>query len=62
MITFPPSPTTGQLYLADNTVTYQWTGDRWSALAAMVSGQSYPVIDGKYADSTQDAILDGGTA
>lgn len=66
MVIFPNNPTVGQLYVADNTVTYEWTGDRWSAHAAMVSGQSSPVFDGLYAisvyNTVTDVLLDGGTA
>lgn len=66
MITFPINPTTGQVYVADNTVTYEWTGDRWSAYASINNGHSFPVVDGLHANSTYnpsvDITLDGGTA
>ena len=28
-IDMPPSPTTGQIYLAGNGINYQWDGDKW---------------------------------
>ena len=28
-IDMPPSPTTGDIYLASNGINYQWDGDKW---------------------------------
>ena len=65
-ISFPPAPTVGQDYLADNSVSYVWTGDRWSAKLALETRQAQYALDGLYADSEYnplvDITLDGGTA
>ena len=65
-ITFPTSPTTGQQFLADNAVTYIWTGDRWSASQAIVSGQAQYTLEGGYSDfdynSALDNTVDGGAS
>jgi hypothetical protein len=65
-ITFPANPESGQEYVADNTVTYQWTGTLWSTLVPWDNRQSQYVVDGGNADQTFnenfDNILDGGTA
>jgi hypothetical protein len=65
-IHFPSNPTVGQDYLADNSVSYVWTGDRWSAKQALETRQAQYAIDGLYADSLYDPLvditLDGGTA
>ena len=65
-ISFPKNPSQGQEFLADNVVTYIWTGDRWSAATAIVSGQVQPALDGEYADSPYrqdiDTTFDGGSA
>ena len=57
-ITFPPNPEPGQEYVADNTVTYQWTGTSWSTLVPWDNGQTQYVADGGVADQTYNEILD----
>ena len=65
-ISFPTNPTVGQDYLADNSVSYVWTGDRWSAKQALETHKSQYALDGLHADSDYnplvDITLDGGTA
>ena len=65
-ISFPSDPIVGQDYLADNSVTYVWTGDRWSAKQALETRKAHYTIDGLYADSEYnpltDITLDGGSA
>jgi hypothetical protein len=65
-IHFPANPTVGQEYLADNSVSYVWTGDRWSAKQAIETRQAQYAIDGLYAGSAYNPItditLDGGAA
>ena len=64
MIVFPSKPTAGQEFLADNGVTYIWMGNRWSATQAILTGQAQYTIDGLYAGSEYnpliDATIDGG--
>jgi hypothetical protein len=65
-IHFPSNPTVNQEYLADNSVSYVWTGDRWSAKQALETRKSEYTLDGLYSDSLYNPIvditLDGGTA
>lgn len=65
-ITFPPNPTVGQEYIADNGITYTWLSNRWSGVQAIVSGKAQYIIDGEYSYSEYnpkiDKILDGGAA
>ena len=65
-IIFPKNPTMGQEFLADNIITYIWTGDRWSATLAIQAGTIVPALDGEYADSPYrqnvDDTFDGGSA
>ena len=65
-IHFPANPAVGQEYLADNSVTYIWTGTYWSAKEALVTRKAQYAIDGLHADSVYDPMtditLDGGTA
>jgi len=65
-ITFPTDPVTGQEYVADNSVTYQWTGNFWSTKVPWVNGRSQYVADGGVADQTYndniDNTIDGGGA
>jgi hypothetical protein len=65
-IHFPANPTVGQDYLADNSISYVWTGDRWSAKQALETRISEYTLDGLYSDSLYNPIvditLDGGTA
>lgn len=61
---FPSTSTVGQEYVADNGSTYIWTGTYWSSVLAVLSGRAQPILDGEYASSTYnplvDKILDGG--
>jgi hypothetical protein len=65
-INFPPNPVIGDDFLADNEVTYIWTGDRWSAKQAISTEKTQFAIDGLYATSVYttgtDIVLDGSTA
>jgi len=65
-LTMPQNPTIGQEYVADNTVTYIWMGDRWSAGNAITTKKSSFVIDGSYSDweynPSIDNALDGGAS
>lgn len=65
-INFPPNPMVGDDFLADNEVTYLWTGDRWSSKQAIDSNLTEYAIDALYATSVYttatDILLDGGTA
>lgn len=65
-ISFPDNPTDGQEFLADNTVTYIWTGNRWSAVQAIQNGIAQYAYDGEYSQSPYepdiDKTLDGGSA
>lgn len=66
MIQMPTNPTVGQQYVAQNTITYEWTGDRWSsaipaengtAVFSINNGSPYFIFD-PYLDTT----IDGGPA
>ena len=63
-IQFPSDPAMGQEYVAENTVTYIWTGDRWSAARAITNKQYFFTHNGSYSDweynSLTDNLLDGG--
>jgi C1A family cysteine protease len=63
-IQFPTDPAVGQEYLAENTVTYIWTGDRWSAARAITTKKYVFAVNGSYADweynPVIDDLLDGG--
>lgn len=65
-LNFPDNPTTGQIFVGDNTVTYVYTGDRWSSALAMHLGKTNFVYEGGFADETYnpllDNIIDGGDA
>jgi hypothetical protein len=66
MVVFPTSPTTGQQWVAENGVTYTWTGDRWSSVIAIQAGTAVAYIDNGDA-YTADAqlnitIVDGGSS
>ena len=66
MIYFPTSPSTGQKYVGINGVTYTWTGNRWSAAAALEQGTAEYYVDNGDANfsynSDRDGLLDGGVA
>jgi len=36
VISFPINPDVGDLYTASNGITYQWTGDRWRSMSAVL--------------------------
>jgi hypothetical protein len=65
-LNFPNSPTTGQIFVGDNTVTYVYTGDRWSSALAMYLGVTNYVYEGGFANETfnplLDNVVDGGDA
>ena len=65
-LNFPDSPTAGQIFVGDNTVTYVYTGDRWSSALAMHLGVTTYVYEGGFANETfnplLDNIIDGGDA
>ena len=63
---FPTNPTLGQLFIGDNTITYQWIGDRWSSSVPMHNGSTQYVYEGGNAfsvfNSLLDNVIDGGNA
>ena len=69
MINFPSNPNLGAIWVADNTVTYKWLGNRWSSMAPILEGLTYFYYNGGTAstwnDTTTgvlDTVLNGGTA
>jgi hypothetical protein len=69
MVQFPSSPTLGQQYVADNTATYTWLGDRWNSATAILNSTAAFYYEGGRAitwatptNNPQDIELDGGTA
>jgi hypothetical protein len=58
MIQMPTNPTVGQQYVAQNTVTYEWTGDRWSAAIPLQNGTAVFAVNNGYADFVYDPYLD----
>lgn len=61
MIDFPASPTTGQLYIAPNGVTYQWNGTLWLTNSAGGTGQ-VQATGGNFVPSTGvDVVIAFGT-
>jgi len=66
IITFPLNPTVGQSYVATNSVTYTWTGDRWSSGRAIDNNQAKYYVEGGDSawvyNTATDVTLDGGTA
>lgn len=58
MIEMPANPTVGQQYVAQNTVTYEWTGDRWSAAIPAQNGSAVFAINNGYADFMFNPLLD----
>ena len=62
-LTFPASPTTGQEFLADNGVTYNWTGNRWAQSTHNRVKYVYQGGDAAHQYSTAtDFTIDGGAA
>jgi hypothetical protein len=63
-ITFPTSPTLGQEFVGDNSVTYQWAGNRWStAVPALAGRSSYIAVGGSASteyNEDLDNTIDGG--
>jgi len=69
MVVFPSSPTLGQRFVAENTATYTWLGDRWNSTTAILSGIAEFYAEGGRANTwanptnnPQDTELNGGTA
>lgn len=65
-LVFPTNPTTGQVFTGYNTVTYVYTGDRWSSALAMHNGVYEYTYEGGNAFSVYnpllDTVIDGGNA
>lgn len=62
---FPESPTLGDLYIADNAVTYIWTGVAWDSSIPIHNGLAEYVDVGGVASTVftvLDNNLDGGIA
>lgn len=63
---FPQDPSTGQIFTGDNTVTYVYTGDRWSSQLAVYIGAYEFAYEGGNAYTVYnpllDLIIDGGDA
>ena len=63
---FPSSPTVGQIFTGDNTVTYVYTGDRWSSQLAIYNGAYEFAYEGGNAlteyNPLLDLVIDGGNA
>jgi hypothetical protein len=63
MVEFPQNPTTGQQWVAENTVTYTWLGDRWSSAIAVSNGTAVHYKEGGRASTTTFSDeYNGGTA
>lgn len=65
-LTFPESPTLGDLYVGTNSITYQWMGTHWSSANPAIHGFSMAVIEGGVAGTVfsqdLDNQLEGGGA
>ena len=62
---FPQSPILGDLFLADNAVTYVWTGVAWDSSIPSHNGTAECCNVGGVANTVftvLDNTLDGGTA
>ena len=62
---FPQNPTLGDLFLADNTATYVWTGVAWDTSIPIHNGTAIYADVGGVASTVYtvlDNTLDGGTA
>ena len=62
---FPQSPTLGDLFIADNAVTYIWTGVAWDSAIPIHNGLAEFTDVGGIASTgytVLDNSLDGGTA
>lgn len=66
MIYFPEEPSTGQVYVGTNGVSYTWMGDRWSGTNALETGRADFFIEcGDSAfeyNEQRDSELDGGNS
>ena len=69
MVVFPQNPTSGQIWVAENTATYTWLGDRWNSVTAVVNGRVEFYEEGGRANTwatptnnSYDKEIDGGTA
>lgn len=63
MVEFPANPVIGQIWVAENAVTYAWLGDRWSSAQPLALGITEFYIDnGRASTTTFNNDLDGGTA
>ena len=62
VLQFPNNPELNQEFVGDNGATYVWAGDRWSSALGISQGKARFIIDGEYANSTSDNILDGNGA
>jgi len=61
IIIFPLNPTLGQEFLADNGITYNWTGTYWSNAVPTGAGTALYTVVGGFSDTeTFNRILDGG--
>lgn len=62
-IIFPTRPNIGQEFLADNAVTYVWTGNTWNSAIPVHNGTAEYTYVGGSASSVYnnlDNTLDGG--
>ena len=60
---FPESPTLGDLFIADNSVTYIWTGSAWDSAIPIHNGLAQFTDVGGVANTVftiLDNTLDGG--
>ena len=62
VLQFPSNPAENQEFVGDNGVTYLWAGDRWTSALALEQKKTRYIIDGQYAESSMDIILDGNGA
>jgi hypothetical protein len=69
MVVFPQNPALGQIWVAENTATYTWLGDRWNSATAVLNGRAEFYEQGGRANTwatptngPQDKELNGGTA
>jgi hypothetical protein len=60
-IIFPENPSTGQEFLADNGVTYNWIETYWSSAVPISAGTAfYSAVGGFAATENFNNTLDGG--
>lgn len=69
MIDFPATPALGEIWVANNAVTYEWLGNRWSSMSPILAGATYFYYNGGTADTwpgtttgPTDIVLYGGNA